>query len=298
MRKYLPNHFLYLILICAGVSSLFVSATGFAGLPVQTPNSWPVEVMIEAQRYTTNGQKVLEGIQEEIKAQINGYNTLVSDRIIQGAMGYISSTVEGAYGAATGYVDNKIGQAGDWAAGQASAVGESVSGWFESSDSKEAGEGFSLSATMKSAKEGIAKYGKYAAPAVKLAQGDFLGAASGIKDALYTGSVEKDALSTYSVTQVQGNLKKFVQDATRVTIADATQIMNGTSQYQKVEKAGEKEKPTNVREDIKTQNDTAIFMNVMTNVLLSMDITELSIQSAMIYNNINTISGSSVLPGI
>ena len=99
----------------------------------------------------------------------------------------------------------------------------------------------------------------------------------------------------YICVDMLQNVKKYVQDATKTTLVDATQVINGSVTYSDGKKSVSQcsaegaNKASNVQEDIKLTNDMGISTNVMTNILLSMDITELSINSTLVYEDINGI---------
>ncbi len=226
-----------------------------------------------------------KGIQTAIQNQVNMYTAPINDMITDAA-----NAVEDAYNATTEAIDGAVQQAGDAVMSYASDAWSSVSGSMP-------GGGFTESETFKSIKDSVKKYGKYITPVVKAATGDLLGAFGSARDAFYIKNEGLDELGGYTVVEIQKNLKKYIQDATRVAIADATQIMNGTAQYKKVNDTAKKEGSKNYGEDISTTNDAGMTMNVMTNVLLSMDITDLSIQSAMIYDSINQVSSGAMILG-
>ncbi|MBQ9090554.1 MAG: hypothetical protein IJY58_05860 [Alphaproteobacteria bacterium] len=279
------NCFKYFCITFSSLCVCFSSETQAITMTVD-PVGALQEITVKVNRYNKVITENSDLVKATLQAKVNGYTAVVGDMI-----GSVQQSVSDAYNSATGYVDGKIEAAGNAVMDKASAAKDYISDQFASDDKP--GEGFSLSETAKSIKEAYAEYGEYIAPAVQLAQGNYLGAAASIRDSLYTKAVEEDKLSMYTADSAVRNLKKFIQDATAVIVADATQVMNGTSQFKKVQKASEESmKPTNLREDIDTSNGSAVALNVMTNTLLSLDITELSIQSATIYDNINIISGN------
>lgn len=292
--------YFYCSVVCMGVTMcLTLSPHAYAALATSTISEIIQDATVEVKRTEKAIQDTQTAVVDTIDAKTSGFKKMINDKITAG-----SNYLQDQYKGATDYVDGKIQAAGDYAMEQAKDAGEYVMDSFSSSDSEDAGSGFSLSQKLGCLKESVAKYSKYIAPVKSLVTGDIPGTVTGIRDVFYTKT--SDNLSTYSVTGVQSNLKKFVQEATKTAIGDATQIMNGTSQYEKVQESAKDEggltassacKPTNVREDIEKSNSAAMTMNIMANTLLSMDVTELSIQSATIYDNINTISLKSVLMG-
>ena len=289
------NCFKYVCVTC-GCLCAFLPSDTFAFTMTLDPAGKMQEVTVRVNRYNKVVTENSNLVKTTIQAKVNGYTAVVGD-----ALSSASQAVSDAYKNATDYVDGKIEVAGNAVMDKATEVGGAIKdkatevggAVADRFSSDTPGEGFSLSETAASIKDAYAEYGQYIAPAVQLATGDYLGAASGIRDHLYTKAVEEDKLSMYTAGSAVKNLKKFLQDATAVVVADATQVMNGTSQYNKIQKASSNaDKPTNVREDIDNSNGAGLALNVMTNTLLSLDITELSIQSATIYDNINIISGN------
>lgn len=283
--------------VCMGVAAcLALSPHAYAAVATTTISEALQDATVAVKRTEKAINDTKTAVISTIDAETSGFKGMVNNKITAGR-DYLQDQYKGA----TDYVDGKVKEAGDYAMEQAKDAGEYVMDSFSSSDSEDAGSGFSLSQKLGCLKESVAKYSKYIAPVKSLVSGDVPGTVTGIRDVFYTKT--SDNLSTYSVTGVQSNLKKFVQEATKTAIGDATQIMNGTSQYEKVQESAKDEgaasscKPTNVREDIEKSNSAAMTMNIMANTLLSMDVTELSIQSATIYDNINTVSLKSVLMG-
>ena len=267
----------------------------YATLATHAPSEIVQDITVQVKRAEKTINDTQTAIVDTIEAQTNGFKELANDYVSG-----ISSSVSEQIQSAKNYLDGQIQAGGDYIKDQATSAGDYIS---DSVGGDEVGDGFLLSQNLGCLKESLSKYNKYITPVKDLVTGDFPDAVSDVRGIFYTKTSDK--LSTYSVSNVQSNLKKFIQEATKTAIGDATQVMNGTSQYKKIEETANDSgsgsfascKPTDIREDINKSNTTALTMNIMANTLLSMDITELSIQSATIYDNINTVSVKSLLIG-
>ncbi len=275
-----------LILGCFFIGCIVVPAdVAFCGIPTNDPEANTNRIAKEIKEFNQNTVGKLNAYKKGMLDEVNRYKDMANEAISSFAAD-IQSTIDNV----TKEIDSAVEEAGNTVLSYAGEQWDSLTG-------STPGSGFTESETFKSIKGAIKEYGAYVAPVVKAASGNILGALGDVRDALYTKAGGTDELSGYDVVQIQNNLKKYLEDATRVAISDATQIMNGTSQYQKVNDTAKKSGSKNLGEDISTSNDAGLTMNVMTNVLLSMDITELSIQSAMIYDSINQMSAGSLLFG-
>lgn len=287
------KYFLFCLINAILAVNVGVFSQAQATLQTKTVSEILQDATVQVKRADKAVNDTSTAVVTTIEAKTNGFKELINENITD-VSGYIGEQYQNV----TGYVDSQIQAGGEYIADQAQDAGEYITDSVGLSG--EAGEGFSLTQDLGCLKEAVSKYSKYIKPAAQLVSGDVFGAVSGVRDSFYTKTSDK--LSGYSVSQVQKNLKKFVQDATQTAIGDATQVMNGTSQFEKVQESAQDNKnatasckPTNVKEDINKTNSAGMTMNVMANTLLSLDITELSIQSATIYDNINSVSINGLL---
>lgn len=233
---------------------------------------------------------------EQKVTSANDYITKQKETLVQG-FGSTMSPVTDSISDATKYVGDQIESAGDYASEQAKAAGDYVSESFSSSDTGKtdtAGSGFSLSKTASSVKGAYSEYGQYVSPALGLATGNFsLQDAGVIQKSLFIDN-SNDNITVNEVAAIRANLKKFINESSKTTLADATKIMNGSTQFSKTKTAASAsaKKSINIKEDIDTTSGADISMNVMTNVLLSMDITTLGVQSGTVYQEINSLKSS------
>lgn len=230
-------------------------------------------------------QEAQEKIQDKVMDNVNEYKDKINSDISDRAQKFDA------------WKEKKTQQSDSWLEDQANGIGE----WFGDQFSSTPGSGFSLDdSSKKSVKGAFTALGKVMAPAGAIASGNVAGGSAMLSKTLFLGKTNStDKLSSYDAVTVQKNVKKYIQDATSTTIADATKIINASAQY--TEKDGtasvankQANKASNIREDIKTATEMGISMNVMTNVLMSMDITDLSIQSALIYEELNNLKNMNV----
>lgn len=301
---YVNKYFCFCLINAILLVNVGVFSQAHATLQTKTISEVLQDATVQVKRADKAVNDTSTAVVTTIEAKTNGFKELVNENITDFS-GYVGEQYQNV----TGYVDSQIQAGGEYLADQAQDAGEYLADQAQGAGeyladsvglSGEAGEGFSLTQDLGCLKEAVSKYSKYIKPAAQLASGDIFGAVSGVRDSFYTKTSDK--LSGYSVSQVQKNLKKFVQEATQTAIGDSTQVMNGTSQFEKVQKSAQDNqnatascKPTNVKEDINKTNSAGMTMNVMANTLLSLDITELSIQSATIYDNINSVSINGLL---
>ena len=236
--------------------------------------------------FTEQLNSLTESIQENVMDSVNEYkdkiNSDISDRMQK----------------ANDWMDKKKQAADSWMEDQAHSAGDWISDQFSSSSP---GSGFSISdKTKKNVKGAFTAMGKLAAPAAALASGNLIGGSAELGKTLFLGKTNtEDKLSSYDATSVQKNVKQYIQDATATTLGDATKIINVSAQYDGKDGTAKAastaaNKAINIREDIKNATEMGISMNVMTNTLLSMDITDLSIQSALIYGELNNMKNMTI----
>lgn len=251
---------------------------------IKSTNTTAIKPVIDQKVYY---ETKVQGSVQEWKATVNGEITDMYDSA--------SSWVSEQGGAVASWAEDKGNAIASWASDQGSAISSWASDTFGGGAP---GSGFSmkdLKCDLEVVKKGISKIGKTVAPVATLMQNPLAGAID-IKKQMYVGDVNsEDKLSTYDTTTVMQNVKQYVQDATKTTLVDATQVINGSVTYSDGKKSVSScttegaNKASNVKEDIKLVNDMGISTNVMTNVLLSMDITELSVNSTLVYEDINGI---------
>lgn len=285
VKKYL----LTLLLITGTLLTLLSPSVLAQGVAVVYPGGEKVQTI------TSTIKKADERV-----TKVNEYITKQKETLVQGyesAMKPINDAVSDAQK----YVGDQVDSATDYIGDQASQVGDKVAGAFSSSDSgDQAGSGFSLSKTASSVKGAYTEYGKYVSPALGLATGNLnLEDIATIKDTLFIDN-SNDQITADEVAKVRANLKEFIYESSKTTLADATQIMNGSTQFGKTkEAAGKKAKEsTNIKEDIDTASGADIAMNVMTNVLLSMDITTLGVRSGAVYQEMNNLKNTNPSQGL
>ena len=236
--------------------------------------------------FTEQLNSLTESIQENVMDSVNEYkdkiNSDISDRMQK----------------ANDWMDKKKQAADSWMEDQATSAGDWISDQFSSSSP---GSGFSISDnTKKNVKGAFTAMGKLAAPASALASGNLIGGSAELGKTLFLGKTNtEDKLSSYDATSVQRNVKQYIQDATATTLGDATKIINVSAKYDGKDGTAKEastaaNKAINIREDIKNATEMGISMNVMTNTLLSMDITDLSIQSALIYGELNNMKNMTI----
>ena len=236
--------------------------------------------------FTEQLNSLTESIQENVMDSVNEYkdkiNSDISDRMQK----------------ANDWMDKKKQAADSWMEDQATSAGDWISDQFSSSSP---GSGFSISDnTKKNVKGAFTAMGKLAAPASALASGNLIGGSAELGKTLFLGKTNtEDKLSSYDATSVQKNVKQYIQDATATTLGDATKIINVSAKYDGKDGTAKEastaaNKAINIREDIKNATEMGISMNVMTNTLLSMDITDLSIQSALIYGELNNMKNMTI----
>ncbi len=276
--------YIQLVLGSFFIGCMFVPAdVAFCSVPTNDPEANTNRVANAIKEFNNVTFGKVKAAKVVMIDELNEYKSAINEEITD-----IAHDIQEGYENVTQTIDSAVEDAGN-------AVASYASDQWSSLTASMPGSGFTETETFKSIRKAVKDYGKYITPVVKVATGDMLGAFTSARDALYTKANGTDELSGYDVVQIQTNLKKYLEDATRVAISDATQIMNGTSQYKKVNDTAKKSNSANLGEDISTSNDAGLTMNVMTNVLLSMDVTELGIQSAMIYDSINQMSAGTML---
>lgn len=198
-------------------------------------------------------------LKEDMKGLIEGANALGS-----------------VYDSATSAMDSMI-------AGGFSSLGDLLG---------KVGDGFSSIPGVATIKDNIQWFGKKALTIAKNLSCKIESAASYTANLFLGKKNTPDKLSGYDAMDVQKNVKAYMQEASRTMLADATQVMNGTSEYNAKNSEADKmnkiaNKAKTVTQDITTVNEMNIATNVMTNILLSMDVTDLGIQSGLIYEELN-----------
>lgn len=256
--------------------------------------------------------KYNEYITKQKESLTQGVNALTDSAwdVITTPADMVNDQIKGA----TDWANDQIKDAGDYLSAQASDAADTVSGWFSSSD---AGDGFSLSGTAESVGEVWGEYGEYAAPVASVA-GDLISKGS-IDVGTVVGSVGSTAAGLYidnnistlsagDVKAIRGNMKSFIDKESPKVIQNSARIMNATQKFEETKKKAEKlaAETTNIQEDNAAANGAGIALPVMTDILVSSDITSLSIQSALTYQEMNSLKageGSGLiqipqLPGI
>lgn len=281
-QKQFLHHIILVGCICSAPT--FVMANAITFDPLGTANN----IAQASVEYAEAGNKQLTQLTVTKQAYIEGVVSNV-DEWKAGANEWITEKYE----AGKEFYEEKTQAADSWMEDKYNAASSYVSDAF-SSDGEQPGEGFSLSETVSSAKEAISEYGEKMKPAVTLARN--VTNPAKITQALFLGGTDPDKMTSYTAATVRSNVKEFIREATKTTLVDATQVINGTLQYDVVQKSSSKaaKKSTTVMEDIKNVTESNLSMNVMTNILLSLDITDLSIQSALIYEDINNLKNSLV----
>lgn len=278
------KHRLFLSILSI-ILTIFPLITVAEGVPVIYPGSEKVQTLTMAiTKANDRVVRVNEYISKQKETLVQGYESALSS--INERIEAVKETVNEEIKSITDSVTESISEA-------TQKVSDKVSSAFSSSDStdKTAGSGFSLSKTASSVKDAYTKYGKYISPVAGFVTGNFnLQNAIAIKDAFYIDNTKTETTAE-DVKNVRQNISKFIYESSKTTLTDATQVMNGSTQFNKTkEAAAQKAKEaTNIKEDIDTTNGAGIAMNVMTNTLLSMDITSLGIQSGRIYQDINSL---------
>lgn len=253
------------------------------GVPVVYPGSEKVQTLTSA----------IKKADERI-TQANKYISKQKETLTQGyesAMNSVNESINSTVDSISESVSETVEKASD-----------KISGAFSSSESgdEKAGTGFSLSKSAASVKEAYTKYGKYVSPTLGLVTGNLnLQDVMTIKDTLFIDN-SKEKTKAEDVEKVRKNLREFIYESSKTTLADATQIMNGSTQFGETQKTASKKakEATNIKEDIDTTNGAGIAMNVMTNVLLSMDITSLGVRAGTVYQEINSLKGSNPSEGL
>lgn len=232
-------------------------------------------------------QDAQKNIQDSVMGQVDEYKDKINDKITD-KVGKAEAWVDEKEKAADSWMEDKANSAGDWISDQFSGSGG-------------AGSGFSIDdSTKKGVKGAFTAMSKVAAPVATIASGNWGVGSMQLGKTLFLGKTNStDKLSSYDAISVQQNVKQYIDDAATTTIGDATKIINASAKY--TEKDGtastankEANKATTIREDITNATEMGISMNVMTNILLSMDITDLSIQSSLIYEELNNMKNMTV----
>lgn len=277
-QKQFLHHIILVGCICSAPTFVFADAVTFD--PFGTAN----DIAQSALRHT-------QSVNQELTAL-----TLAKQSAIEGADAWkkgVNERITEKFESAQKYYDEKTQAVDSWMEDKYNAASSYVSDAF-SSDGEQPGDGFSLSETVSSTKEAISEYGEKMKPTVALAKN--VTNPTKLTQALFLGGTDPDKMTSYTAASVRSNVKEFIREATKTTLVDATQVINGTLQYDKVQKssAEEAKKSTTVIEDITNVTESNLSMNVMTNTLLSLDITDLSIQSALIYEDVNNLKNSLV----
>lgn len=277
-QKQFLHHIILVGCICSAPTFVFANAVTFD--PLGTANDVAqsaLEVTIATNKQLTEVTLAKQSAIEGADAWKKGVNERITEKF--------ESTQK--------YYDEKTQAVDSWIEDKYNAASSYVSDAF-SSDGEQPGDGFSLSETVSSTKEAISEYGEKMKPAVALAKN--VTNPAKLTQALFLGGTDPDKMTSYTAGSVRSNVKEFIREATKTTLVDATQVINGTLQYDKVQKssAEEAKKSTTVIEDITNVTESNLSMNVMTNTLLSLDITDLSIQSALIYEDVNNLKNSLV----
>lgn len=242
-------------------------------------------------------QALVSGFNEQLNSLTESIQGNVMDKVNE-YKDKINSDISDRMQKANDWMDAKKQAADSWMEDQAHSAGDWISDQFSSSSP---GSGFSISDnTKKNVKGAFTAMGKLAAPASALASGNLIGGSAELGKTLFLGKTNtEDKLSSYDATSVQKNVKQYIQDATATTLGDATKIINVSAKYDGKDGTAKEastaaNKAINIREDIKNATEMGISMNVMTNTLLSMDITDLSIQSALIYGELNNMKNMTI----
>lgn len=271
IKKY-SQFFLYCIIFCC---CLLLSRFSYAQSVISDSAGLINTCLKDATGHLKDVQQTFEDLNKGKQIFIEGkkldsYKEKINDKISE-AKDTISDGIK-----------DTISGAGDEAGGTGAQTGETSA----------PGSSFLDSKTAKTVKGAFTAFGKVASPAAALVSGDLSGAVD-LGKTLFVGKANSlDKLASYDAGKVQKNVKKYIQDATATTLGDVSQIISETDNYGKKDGTAqnankEAGKSLTIREDIKTATDMGISMNVMTNTLLSMDITNLSVQSALIYEELN-----------
>ena len=253
---------------------------------VRKPISW-VNQQIQAtvSGFTEQLDSLTESIEDGVMDEVNKYKDKINSDISDRAQ------------KAGDWWDAKKQAADSWMEDKANSAGEWLGDQFSSSSP---GSGFSIDdKTKKNVKGAFTAMGKLAAPAAAIASGNIAGGSMALGQTLFLGKTNTDKLSSYNANSIQRNVKQYIQDATSTTLGDATKIINVSAKYDGKDGTAKEanqaaNKSINIREDIKNSTEMGISMNVMTNTLLSMDITDLSVQSALIYEELNNMKNMTV----
>lgn len=274
IKKY-SQLFLYCIIFCC---CLLLSRFSYAQSVIIDMLGTTNEYAKEATEDLKTVQETIKDLNKEKQNLIEGKNENMLDRYKE----KINDKISEAEDTISDGIKDTISGAGDEAGGTGAQTGETSA----------PGSSFLDSKTAKTVKGAFTAFGKVASPAAALVSGDLSGAVD-LGKTLFVGKANSlDKLASYDAGKVQKNVKKYIQDATSTTLGDVSQIISETDNYGKKDGTAqnankEAGKSLTIREDIKTATDMGISMNVMTNTLLSMDITNLSVQSALIYEELN-----------
>ncbi len=173
-------------------------------------------------------------------------------------------------------------------------AGEAIAGVKEdalSGASGQAGDGFALSKKADSSKGAYTEYAQKQITSGKLTEAT-------VTDLYIDNS--NDYITPGDIKKIRSNIKQFIYGASKTTFADATQVMNATTEFgtTKVAATNASKQAINVKEDIDEANGSSISMNVMTYVLLSMDTTILGVRAGTIYQEINSLKSTNTSKGI
>ncbi len=248
-------------------------------------------------------------IAQSVNDQITELKTAVSDVVndvqeqVQGVVGEVQSQVQGVVdevqSQAQGVVDEVQSQAqevvddvGDSLSEAASDVGDSLSDTAtDIGDAEVPGLGFSISDAAETVKGAYGKIvGIFATTDEKITLSDIdLSTPEAVRAALY---IDPDVLyTTPEITAIRTNLTVFINEISKQALVDSTAIMNATAKMSAAtnEAADVAGQNANIREDIDSMGQADLSMVMLTNLLLSMDISALLSQGGMIYQDMNMV---------